>query len=87
MTMNPMSHFRMGLEKDAGAPVKRRSFEPKSADKPILSGARYWIQLDGKRHFLHGHTVGASSWKDKLMKKMLTFPELHIRQRQLVLDT
>ena len=39
MTMNSMSHFRMGLEKDAGAPVRRKSFEPKSVDKPLLGGA------------------------------------------------
>ena len=31
----------------------------------------YKIQLDGKRHFLHEHPAGATSWQDAMMKKLL----------------
>ena len=32
----------------------------------------YEIQLAQKRHFLHEHPVGASSWKDRYMERLLS---------------
>ena len=36
----------------------------------------YHIQLAHKRHFLHEHPVGAASWKDPFMEKLLKHPSV-----------
>ena len=36
----------------------------------------YQVQLDGNRHFLHEHPVGATSWLDAWMQKILAHPRV-----------
>ena len=38
----------------------------------------YHLQLAGNRHFLHEHPVGATSWVDKHMEKLLGHPKVGV---------
>ena len=38
----------------------------------------YRMQLDDNRHFLHEHPVGATSWKDPWMEKILSHPRVGV---------